>query len=305
MWLCIPSPCAQASAASTSPSSLPALASSLPPLWLRGKPTHAACILAARMQDKAIPACPVWSDVRTVCDAGFRAYVRERTSGQGIDFVYGGIPCQPHSVAGKQLGAADERDLWPATVRILETYRPWLFFLENVPGMLEYVSARAVPDLRRLGYVVPRPLLFEAAEVGAPQRRERLFVLAYHQRGRFGERADNAKPRQRKGVRGQSPESDCCTVANAWGRDLERWRDAGDMASKSGQVEGEGHQRQRRGDAPRDSGPAMADAALGELRQPSGSGGAVGKPSGGRRRKRLTGGGKDRGEAARRDRRSS
>lgn len=37
----------------------------------------------------------------------------DETSGQGIDLLYGGFPCQPHSTAGKRLGSADSRDLWP------------------------------------------------------------------------------------------------------------------------------------------------------------------------------------------------
>lgn len=154
-----------------------------PVAFLEGE-AYAAAILATRMEEKLMALAPIWSDVRTVCDARFRSYVRERTGGEGIDFAFGGIPCQPHSVAGKQIGADDPRDLWPATVRILETFKPWIFFLENVPGMLGDVSARAIPDLQRLGYVVPRPLLLEAAAVGSPQRRERLFVLAYRPQSR-------------------------------------------------------------------------------------------------------------------------
>ena len=139
----------------------------------------AAAILAARMRDGLLESAPVWSDVATLTGAECSDYVRTATGGRGIGMLYGGIPCQPHSVAGKRRGADDERDLWPVTLRAIEHYRPGLFFLENVPGILGFMSERIVPDLRRVGYVVPRPCLLAAADVGASQRRERVFLLAH------------------------------------------------------------------------------------------------------------------------------
>lgn len=218
---------------------------------------YAAAILAARMADKALASCPFWADVRTVCDAEFRDYVRERTGGQGIDFVYGGIPCQPHSVAGKQLGAEDERDLWPATVRILETFKPWLFFLENVPGMLGYVSSRAVPDLQRLGYIVPRPVLLEAAAVGSPQKRERLFILAYLANPEGG--------MPRRVIEQGRIDPAAQRVADTISKCRERRGDTGDVAGESGPTEGEARQRERSGDTTNDSCQAVAKPPGGGL----------------------------------------
>jgi DNA (cytosine-5)-methyltransferase 1 len=141
----------------------------------------AAGVLAARMAEGCLDDAPIWSDLKTFDGKAWRGVV---------DTVIAGIPCQPHSVAGKRQGAADERDLWPDTLRILRDVQPRYFFLENVPGVLGYLSERIVPDLLGDGWRVPRPLLLEAASVGASHRRERVFLLAYAagERGTSGTR---------------------------------------------------------------------------------------------------------------------
>ena len=53
----------------------------------------------------------------------------------GIDLVAGGVPCPPFSIAGKQLGGDDERDMFPAALKIIETIRPRAVLLENVQGL--------------------------------------------------------------------------------------------------------------------------------------------------------------------------
>jgi DNA (cytosine-5)-methyltransferase 1 len=53
---------------------------------------------------------------------------------RGIDLLAGGVPCPPFSVAGKQLGAADERDLFPEAVRLAGEARPRAVMIENVRG---------------------------------------------------------------------------------------------------------------------------------------------------------------------------
>src|SRR5262249_1401510 len=56
---------------------------------------------------------------------------------RGIDLLGGGVPWPPFSVAGKQLGEADERNLFPAAIRLISEIRPKAVLLENVKGLKE------------------------------------------------------------------------------------------------------------------------------------------------------------------------
>ncbi len=90
----------------------------------------------------------------------------------------GSCPCQPFSCAGKQLGTADKRHLWPAWFRLIRECRPPALFGEQVAGpaalaWLDLVSA----DLEDAGYAVGAADLC-AAGVGAPSVRQRLFWMA-------------------------------------------------------------------------------------------------------------------------------
>jgi DNA (cytosine-5)-methyltransferase 1 len=123
------------------------------------------------MQADVLDACPVWTNLRTFDGRPWRGL---------LDIVFGGIPCQPHSVAGKRLGEADERNLWPDTLRIVRESEPAYVWLENVGGAAGFFAARVKPDLETMGYRVEAGL-FTAAEVGASHKRERLFLLAYAQ----------------------------------------------------------------------------------------------------------------------------
>jgi DNA (cytosine-5)-methyltransferase 1 len=88
------------------------------------------------------------------------------------------FPCQPFSVAGKQKGADDERNMWPATATVIGIVKPRFVLLENVPGVRTYLPV-VVRDLRRLGYEVSRPLILGADDVGAPHRRKRVWIMAH------------------------------------------------------------------------------------------------------------------------------
>jgi len=100
---------------------------------------------------------------------------------EGVDLVAGGVPCPPFSVAGKQLGADDERDLFPAAIRLVEICKPLAVMLENVRGILdprfdgyrEQVLAR----LSELGFSGEWKLL-HASDFGVPQLRPRAVLVA-------------------------------------------------------------------------------------------------------------------------------
>lgn len=95
------------------------------------------------------------------------------------DLICGGFPCQPHSVAGKQKGALDERHLWPEYARIIREYKPTFVVAENVPNIRRTGGlAEVLSDLAFCGYDAEW-IRLGAAAVGAPHLRERIFIVAY------------------------------------------------------------------------------------------------------------------------------
>lgn len=97
-----------------------------------------------------------------------------------VDIITGGFPCQPFSVAGKQLAENDERNMWPATIECIRTIRPEFCFLENVSGILSRGYIRTIfGELAESGYNA-RWRVLSAAEVGAPHKRDRLWIVAYN-----------------------------------------------------------------------------------------------------------------------------
>lgn len=100
---------------------------------------------------------------------------------QGIDLVSGGLPCPPFSLAGKQLGPEDDRDLFPTMLKIVKATRPRAVLVENVRGLLsrrfDKYRDNIGRQLKRLGFSVHWNLL-NAAEYGVPQNRWRSFMVA-------------------------------------------------------------------------------------------------------------------------------
>jgi DNA (cytosine-5)-methyltransferase 1 len=135
-------------------------------------------VIAARIRDGYLPAAPIFGDVREFVESGAAAEYRGFA-----DVVTGGFPCQPFSVAGKRAGHADERNMWPATIAVIRCVRPRYAFLENVPGLLSSgYFGRILGDLAESGYDV-RWRVLSAAELGAPHRRERLWIVAANANG--------------------------------------------------------------------------------------------------------------------------
>jgi DNA (cytosine-5)-methyltransferase 1 len=99
-----------------------------------------------------------------------------------IDVLSGGFPCQPYSTAGKRLGKADERHLWPEMLRAIREIKPTYIVGENVRGLLNWnggmVFEEVCAQLEDIGYQVA-PFVIPACGVGAPHRRERIFIVAY------------------------------------------------------------------------------------------------------------------------------
>ncbi len=103
------------------------------------------------------------------------------TAYRGIDLLAGGVPCPPFSIAGKQLGQDDERDLFPEALRLIEESRPKAVMLENVRGLS---TAKFQPyrdsireRLQDLGYESDWKVL-NACDFGVPQLRPRFILVA-------------------------------------------------------------------------------------------------------------------------------
>ena len=127
-----------------------------------------------------------------------------------IDILTGGFPCQPFSYAGKRGGQSDDRYLWHEMLRVIEEVRPTWVIGENVNGITTMVESYSVTevgsestlfgegngfhryrseqsftiericrDLESKGYSV-QPMLIPACSVGAPHRRDRIFIVAYN-----------------------------------------------------------------------------------------------------------------------------
>ncbi len=142
----------------------------------------ACAILAARVSDGSLAPAPLFAgDIRSFPAADFRGRV---------DLVVAGFPCPPVSHAGKRLGTRDDRWLWPEVVRVLRATEAGWVLVENVSGLLSANDGRAfggiLADLDRLGFDAEW-ISLRASDVGAPHRRERVFIL--------GRRHDVADPR--------------------------------------------------------------------------------------------------------------
>ena len=129
----------------------------------------AISVLEKRMQDNVLHAGPIWSDVTTFDGKPWRGVV---------DIIAAGYPCQPFSTMGKGAGISDERFIWNSVNRIISEVNPILCFFENVPQHLDVGFDIVARDLETQGYGVEAEL-FCANEVGLPQGRKRLFIMAY------------------------------------------------------------------------------------------------------------------------------
>ena len=131
-------------------------------------------VIEQRIKDGHLDDAPIYGDVRTFVSEGYaRGY-------RGVaQIVTGGFPCQPFSVAGKGLAEDDQRNMWPATLDVINEVRPQFALLENVPGLLAHEYTRRIfGDLVESGYDI-RWRVLSAAEMGAPHKRDRLWIVAH------------------------------------------------------------------------------------------------------------------------------
>ena len=109
-----------------------------------------------------------------------------------VDIITGGYPCQPFSHAGSRKGKDDERHLWPYVRDAIYALRPRYAILENVSGHLTLGLADVLSDLTEIGFNAEWGT-YRASDIGAPHRRERVFIIAYASDLRRESRANDSR----------------------------------------------------------------------------------------------------------------
>lgn len=169
---------------------------------------YAASVLVARQNDGCLPPFPIWDDVQTFDGRPWRGIV---------DVVSGGFPCQDVSCAGKGVGIDGERSgLWKHMARIIGEVRPRYAFVENSPMLVSRGLATVLSDFAELGYDA-RWGIVGAHHVGAPHKRDRIWIVANAQGAERVEHTPEREGRQDTGRGSQEKH-----VANAQGERCKR-----------------------------------------------------------------------------------
>lgn len=130
---------------------------------------YPASVLCARQNDGLLDPFPIWDDVQTFDGKPWRGIV---------EVVSGGFPCQDISAAGKGAGIDGERSgMWREMARIICEVRPLFTFIENSPMLTIRGLDRVLSDLAQMGFDA-RWCVLGANAVGAPHKRERIWILA-------------------------------------------------------------------------------------------------------------------------------
>jgi DNA (cytosine-5)-methyltransferase 1 len=147
---------------------------------------YASQVLAQRQNDGCLEPFPIWSDV---CSFDGRPWKGR------IDVVSGGFPCQDISSAGKGAGISGERSgLWKQMARIIGEVEPPYAFIENSPMLRTRGLSTILEDLAEMGFDAEWGCI-GASSVGAPHKRERLWIVAAHPNREYR----RAKPQQQGG----------------------------------------------------------------------------------------------------------
>ena len=163
-----------------------------------GMKTVAFCEIdkkAQRVLRKHWPEVPIFSDVQTLTGEVLREH------GISVDVICGGFPCQDISVAGKGEGIEGKRSgLWSEFARLIGELRPRYAIVENVSALLNRGLDRVLGDLASLGYDAEWHCI-PASAVGAPHRRDRIWIVAHPRHGSGGNVGDSQKRTEHKSQR--------------------------------------------------------------------------------------------------------
>ena len=150
------------------------------------------------------PTVPVAEDVKVLANDPTRLV-------PDCDILTAGYPCQPFSQAGKRQGEEDPRHIWPSILKIVASKRPTWVVFENVYGHISLGLDAVLTDLENEGYTT-RPFVVPAVSVGAPHKRDRVWIVGYTEdngrdrgaeaTGREGQ--ENQQDKSQSEVRGES-----------------------------------------------------------------------------------------------------
>lgn len=181
---------------------------------------------ASKVLAKNFKGVPNLHDIRTV------TVERLRESGiepEEITVLSAGFPCQPYSLAGKGLGDGDERDLWGEVARCIGELKPRWFVGENTPGLFARAGQkyfrRILADLAALGYRVSWGI-WGACDVGAPHKRDRVFIVAHAD----SERRKWDRLNEQTGLSAVASLRVCSTLSNTTGDKLGMYGSQGEAA---------------------------------------------------------------------------
>ncbi len=159
-----------------------------------------------------------------------------------VDIMCGGYPCQPFSQAGQRKGTDDERHLWPYFAEAIRRVRPRYVVLENVAGHRSMGFDCVLGDLAGIGYDA-QWCSVRASDVGAPHRRERVFILATNSTQQSGCLNDGDQLRAGWGTDGQGSATGAGVASDATcdGRNEGRTESAGLVGGSDAAERGHGH----------------------------------------------------------------
>ena len=141
---------------------------------------YARKVLLQRQRDGILPKFPIWDDVTTFDGKPWKGLV---------DVICGGFPCQDISCAGKGEGIVGQRSgLWGEMARIISEIRPKIVFVENSPMLAVRGLGKVLGDLSEMGYNAKWGVI-GAESIGAPHKRERIWICATSNTDEIGWRA--------------------------------------------------------------------------------------------------------------------
>lgn len=139
--------------------------------WVGGIETVVFCEIdtwAQKILNKNFAGIPIHDDLKTLSLKNYGP----------IDIITCGYPCQPFSSSGEREGENDYRHLWPTLFGIIKGSRPRMVLCENVAGHVNMGLDEVLSDLESEGYSA-QPIIIPACAVGAPHRRDRVWIIAY------------------------------------------------------------------------------------------------------------------------------